>query len=266
MKVNNQAEYLECLKKVKSVVVNVNGTADKEADEEEIAVVHEHFMDLVVNERLVAKLVCTPANLTELVLGRLMTEGMISGIEDVESIYICEFGSTAKVFLKKDIVFRNTMENEPTCCTGNQILLKGLEIDDLKRLSKSEWKPEWIFGLANEFAGGTKIHKVTKGTHGCYLSVNGKIVFKCEDIGRHNALDKAVGFAAMQKYRFQECVLFTTGRVPTDMVKKAVAARIPVLVSKAVPTDAAVEMAKAYNLTLICRAWPDRYEIFNEAE
>lgn len=266
MKVNNQAEYLECLKKVKSVVVNADGTAVKESDEEEIAVVHEHFMDLVVNERLVAKLVCTPANLTELVLGRLMTEGMISGIEDVESIYICEFGSTAKVFLKKDVVFRNTMENEPTCCTGNQILLKNVPVDELQRLPKTKWKKEWIFGLANEFSGGSKIHKITKGTHGCYLGVKGDIVFACEDIGRHNALDKAVGFAVMKGYKPDECILFTTGRVPTDMVKKAVAARIPVLVSKAVPTDAAVEMAKAYNLTLICRAWPDRYEIFNEAE
>lgn len=270
MKVNNQAERLECVKKVKRVVVNVNDVEKammhSMTDEGEMDVVCEHFMDLVVNERLAAKLVCTPSNLTELVIGRLVTEGMIAGIEDVESVYVCESGNTAKVFLSKDIVFNYSMENEPTCCTGNQILLKNAQAGDFKRLSKAEWKPEWIFGLANEFAGGSKIHKATKGTHGCYLSVKGEVVFACEDIGRHNALDKAVGFAAIKGYNPAECILFTTGRVPTDMVKKAVAAKIPVLVSKAVPTDAAVEMAKAYNLTLICRAWPDRYEIFNEAE
>ena len=49
------------------------------------------------------------------------------------------------------------------------------------------------------------------------------------------------------------------------MVAKAVAAGIPVLVSKAVPTDEAVAMAKKYKLTLICKAWPDRFEIFNDA-
>ena len=47
--------------------------------------------------------------------------------------------------------------------------------------------------------------------------------------------------------------------------KKVITSRIPVLVSKSVPTDAAVEMARAYNLTLICKAWPGRYEIFHEA-
>ena len=60
--------------------------------------------------------------------------------------------------------------------------------------------------------------------------------------------------------------MYTTGRVPTDMTRKVIASRIPVLVSKSVPTDAAVEMARRYNLTLICKAWPDRYEIFSEAE
>ncbi len=50
------------------------------------------------------------------------------------------------------------------------------------------------------------------------------------------------------------------------MVKKAVTAGIPVLVSKAVPTMDAVEMAKRYHLTLICKAWPDSYELYGGAE
>lgn len=266
MKVNNQAGLPECSKAVDRIIVYADKTESGMEEKAGLYVVREHFMDLIVNERPVAKLVCTPSNLTELVIGRLVTEGIITGTDDVESIYVCNSGNTAKVFLNKEIDFRNSMENEPTCCTDNRILLKNVQGDGLKRLPKAEWKQEWIFGLANEFANGSKLHKETKGTHGCYLGVKGETVFACEDIGRHNALDKAVGYAVMQGYAPCECILFTTGRVPTDMVKKAVAAGIPVLVSKAVPTDAAIEMAKAYNLTLICRAWPDRYEIFNGAE
>jgi FdhD protein len=133
-----------------------------------------------------------------------------------------------------------------------------------ERLPKSTWEPEWIFSMADEFASGGKIHKITRGTHSAYLSVRGEVVFHCEDIGRHNALDKAIGYALMQGYQREECMLFTTGRVPTDMVKKAIYAQIPVLVSKASPTDAAIELAKQYDLTLICNAWPDRYEIFHK--
>lgn len=76
-------------------------------------------------------------------------------------------------------------------------------------------------------------------------------------------MDKVIGYAVMQGLKREECILYTTGRVSTDMVKKAILSRIPVLVSKSVPTDAAVEMARAYGLTLICKAWPDRYEIFH---
>lgn len=86
-----------------------------------------------------------------------------------------------------------------------------------------------------------------------------------EDIGRHNALDKCIGYALLEQLDLSECILFTTGRVPTDMVQKVIAAGIPVLASKAVPTDQAIELAKKYHLNLICRAWPDRMEIYHDA-
>jgi FdhD protein len=158
------------------------------------------------------------------------------------------------------------VENEPTCCTGNQVLLTTASGKELKPIPAAPWESEWIFNLANEFASGSRIHRATQGTHSCYLGVKGKVEFASEDIGRHNAMDKVIGRIMLEGIRRDECILYTTGRVPTDMVKKVVAAQIPVLVSKAVPTDAAVEMAKQYNLTLICKAWPDRYEIFHRGE
>lgn len=262
MKVNNQSAFLESTVKVNRKIVNVDGTTIISED----MIVHEHSMDIVVNEQLVAKIVCTPSNLVELVIGRLVTEGIIAGTKDVESIYICESAHVAKVFLNQEIQLEPFFETEPTCCTSNKVFMRNSNALSLKTLNKSDWKQEWIFNLANAFAGGSKIHKTTKGTHGCYLSVKGEIVFASEDIGRHNAMDKAIGYALMQGYEPSDCILFTTGRVPTDMVKKAVAARIPVLVSKAVPTDEALLMAEEYNLTLICKAWPDQYEIFCEAK
>ena len=58
-------------------------------------------------------------------------------------------------------------------------------------------------------------------------------------------------------------MIYTTGRVAADMVIKTVAAGVPVLVSKAVPTEEAVKLAEKYGLTMICRAWPDSYEIYS---
>ncbi|MBO6267285.1 MAG: formate dehydrogenase accessory sulfurtransferase FdhD, partial [Synergistaceae bacterium] len=59
-----------------------------------------------------------------------------------------------------------------------------------------------------------------------------------------------------------DCVLFTSGRVAADMAEKAVAAGVPVLISKASPTEDAIRLARAYRLTLLCRAREDRYTVF----
>lgn len=57
------------------------------------------------------------------------------------------------------------------------------------------WKKQWIFDLADCFANGTPFHRQTWATHSCFLACDGELLFQCEDIGRHNALDKAIGYA-----------------------------------------------------------------------
>ncbi len=262
MKINNQAQNLEVSRKVVQMTVHVDGTREKT----ESHVVREHFLSLIINEILAVKLVCTSVDLAELVLGRMLSEGYIRSAEDVESIYICSQGSKAKVFLKEKIKFQESEDYEPTCCTGNQVLLKSHNMAHMKRLPKTDWKPEWVFRLCQEFAQDSSIHRKTRGTHSCYLGYRGEVVYVGQDIGRHNAMDKAVGYALREGLDRRECMLYTTGRVPTDMVQKVIAAGIPVLVSKAVPTDAAIEMAQHYNLTLICRAWPEGFEIYHQAQ
>ena len=105
---------------------------------------------------------------------------------------------------------------------------------------------------------------MTQCTHICILGRRGEILFVSEDIGRHNALDKAIGHAVLSDIPLDECMLFTSGRVPLDMVEKVIMAGVPVLVSKAVPTSEAVSLARKSGLTLICRAWPDSMVVFSD--
>lgn len=258
MKIDNRAVQMDVAADKTSIVYYADGYMDYRTS----SVVREHFLELMINEQLAVKLVCTPRNLVELVVGRLITEGYIRNLEEMDICYICEQGRRAKVFLTEDTRLISVVQQEPTCCTGNQVLLKSAAGKRLAPLSSIKWKKEWIFELSKGLVQDNEIHKKTRGTHGCYLSVNGQIRFRCEDIGRHNALDKAIGYAVMHGYRREDCMLYTTGRVPTDMIKKVVTAGIPILVSKAVPTKEAIDMAKYYGLTLICRAWPDKFEVF----
>ena len=261
MKINNLSKESAVSEKVKTTSVSADGACEKQ----EAVIITEHAMDIIVNEKKIMQLSCTGTNLCELVVGRLVTEGIIETFDDVETIQICESGLRATVFLAHDIQFEEIIEKEKTCCTQNKVFSRSLSQKELKEVKPAVWKNEWIFNLANEFAKDSGIHNATKGTHCCYLGVESDVIASFEDIGRHNAVDKTIGYALINGISFNRCILFTTGRVPTDMVAKAVAAGIPVLVSKAVPTDEAVAMAKKYKLALICKAWTDRFEIFNDA-
>lgn len=97
---------------------------------------------------------------------------------------------------------------------------------------------------------GLPLYRATHAVHSCLLLRAGKILYRCEDLGRHNALDKAVGCALTEGVPLAECVLFTSGRVPVDMVRKAIRAGVPALVSKSMPTVQSLELAEEYGETV----------------
>lgn len=210
----------------------------------------ERHLKMEVNGRIVADLVCTPSDLENLTVGWLVTEGIISDLSDIESIEILEKDNSVRISLVND----NSEEKKPF--KDDKILYNSIDAP--------EWRHEWVFSAVNAFAEDAGLHKRTGGAHGCMLVVEGSILYRSEDIGRHNAIDKVVGYAVRERIDRSKCMIFTTGRVPVDMLMKVVAARIPILVSKSVPTAEAVEMAKKHGITLICRAWPDSFEVYSE--
>ena len=238
---DDRASQPEKLTEIYDTTVHYPGgeTADKEC-----ALIKEHELTVIVNEQPVLKIICTGDDLKELVVGRLCTEGLIERAGDIERLYFCRYGREASVFLNRELVLKDALRTDKSW----------------KKLPEANPDPDMIFSLASRFREDSRLHRTTQGTHSCILASNEGIQFECEDIGRHNALDKAVGYALMNDIPLHECMLFTSGRVPVDMAEKVIAAGIPVLVSKSVPTAEAVAFAKEYGLQLIFRAYPDSYE------
>ncbi len=234
---------------------------------EEGPILTEHLMEVYINGRLSMKLICTPEYLAELALGRLLTEGMIKSAEEVEQIYVCERGTRARILLKDSIGFRDKKrpftETTPSCCTGNHIL-DDYFVDSTppQPVVPIPWEASQVFALADHFAEGMPLHSRTWATHSCFLSQGSTLLFQCEDIGRHNALDKAIGFALRSKISLSSCMVYSSGRIPTDMAMKAIRAGIPILASKASPSREAVSLAEEYGLTLVCAARQDRMKLF----
>lgn len=221
----------------------------------EFKVALEHEIAVFVNGCLTMRLVCSPELLPELVLGRLYTEGIIRGTEDVEHIRISRHGSCAEVVLFRD---------GPAAAEEQGLNGRTIQEAELRPVESRDWKREWVYTLAERFELGMPVYGETHGTHSCFLAQEGTLLYCCEDLGRHNALDKMVGCALRDGVDLRRTMVYTSGRIPTDMVIKTVRAGIPVLISKTVPTDRAVEAAKKYNLTLICTAQPRRMTIYHQ--
>ena len=200
----------------------------------------EHRLTFCLDGEPWASTVCTREYLEQLVLGRLCTSGRIRRREDLVSLRFTEDETRAEASLRP-----------------------GQEPGAPRRLTdKSSWGSGDIFRLAAYLKRSMPLHDDTYSTHGCLLLHRGEVLCCREDIGRHNAIDKAVGEILLRGLPPEECVLYTTGRVSAEIAEKAVTAGIPVLVSRTLPTLEAVEFARERGLTLIGRAWEEQYEVF----
>ena len=189
----------------------------------------EHGMDLYIGGRFFLRLTCTPEHLAELAAGRLVTEGWARAESDIRSIEISEGGLRADVML----------ESAPA------------DREEAPLVTPRPWEESWLRKAAERMRGEEPLYSRTHAAHACYLGRGDELKCCREDIGRHNALDKAVGCALIRGIDRTECYLFTTGRMPADMVLKAARAGIPLLASKTYPTDAGVALARRARLTLV---------------
>lgn len=214
----------------------------------------EHAAAILVNEQPAFRVVCTPELLPQLALGRLLTEGWINSADEVERVAVCAQGLKISVQLRHPLAAAEQAGQEvPSCCTDNLTLASPVRLPPLAPVPQREIPAAWVDALADAMGQGLPLYRATHAVHSCLLLRAGRILYRCEDLGRHNALDKAVGCALTEGVPLAECVLFTSGRVPVDMVRKAIRAGVPALVSKSMPTVQSLELAEEYGLKLFIR-------------
>lgn len=212
-----------------------------ESSEEHSVLLREHAMDIYTGEELYTSVVCTEDRLEELVIGRLVCDGMMQSIDEIKSLKISEDHSVADVELDSVVMDAGILFSE-----------------------SERYLDEWIFSMADTMAAGMPLHEKTWSAHSCFLFRKRELLFSCEDISRHNAVDKVIGYAVKNRIDLSRCALYSSGRVPVDMIDKIVVAGIPILVSKGMPTMQAVELAKEAGVTLICGARWDQMRIYTD--
>lgn len=212
-------------------------SSDDSIKNEERILLSEHHLELYVNGLKFESLICTRTDLKALITGRLLTEGL-TGSGDRPEICISEDFKRADVSL----IICDRRSPEP---------VKPVQVDHAA-----------VRRLASDFMKEQPLHEATGATHTCILMHKGEIIGSFEDIGRHNAMDKAIGTIIINDLDPASCILYSSGRIPTDIVMKAAAAGIPIIASKAMPTKEAVDLAFKFGITLCCRAWKDGFDLY----
>jgi FdhD protein len=245
-------------------VVRIQGRRRETAEE---LLTEEITLKLYAGGLRIASLMCSPADLEDLVRGFLFGLGVIERAADVRAVTINR--ATWSAFL----------ELAPELGTDLPVLA-GLVGSGCGSLPPPELRappiplPEDGFRvsarrigeLMNELAHLSELHRRTGGVHSAALADAGGIRLFREDIGRHNAVDKVVGARLAEGGGFQRCLLLSSGRVSSEVLAKAARCRAPVLVSRTAPTDRSVEEARRLNLTLAGFARGERMNLYSAPE
>ena len=212
----------------------------------------------------------TPGDDLELAAGFLVSEAVVREPADIAGIKLCDgtacghadhdgLGNIAEVTLAEGIAVapgarRNFMTTSACGVCGKAsiadicVLPRAALADDATRFT-----PETLAGLPDRLRAAQRVFSRTGGLHAAGLfTAQGDLIAIREDVGRHNAVDKVVGWALLSgRLPLTGCVLLVSGRASFELVQKAVLAGIPLLAAVSAPSSLAVELAEEAGLTLV---------------
>jgi len=187
--------------------------------------------------------------------GMLLPDDKITGIdydEEVEAVIV----RTVRETNYEDKLKKKTRTSG--CAVGTVFgdMMEGLEG---MTLPKSEVRTSWLYALAHSINTTPSLYLEAGAIHGSVLCHEAKPLVYMEDVGRHNAVDKIAGWMVLEGATAADKILYTTGRLTSEMVIKTALMGIPVLVSRSGFTAWGVEIARQVGLTLIGRMRGQRF-------
>ena len=223
----------------------------------------------------------TPDHDFELAAGFLFTEGIISSPDQILDFEFC--GAIAPGRQSENIVRVNLHPDTPvemqrlqrhfyttsSCGICGKASIDAIENLQIQPITSSlTISRELIFQLPARMRSHQASFRSTGGIHGAALfDSKGELVVLREDVGRHNAVDKLIGSQFLtDQIPLGNAVLVVSGRASFELMQKAVAAGLPMMVAVGAPSSLAVELADQFGATLIGFAGPERFNIYSHPD
>ena len=214
----------------------------------------------------------TPGDDVELAAGFLVGEAIVRGRDDITGMKVCdgttcghldhgdgEIGNIVDITLAPGVAVASGARRSFMTTSACGVCGK-TSIDDIRVLPQAPlsadttvFDPATITSLPDRLREAQRVFSSTGGLHaaGLFTQAGGLLVVR-EDVGRHNAVDKIVGWAVLQdKLPLAGCALLVSGRASFELVQKAVLAGIPLLAAVSAPSSLAADLAEEAGLTLI---------------
>jgi FdhD protein len=191
-----------------------------------------------------------------LALGFALTEGLILSLSDIKALSVCADNPDLVQIQLRDpaalTVRRKNVVVNSSCgiCGPGEILeenaLNLSSVEDQLRIDVSEFP-----SLMEQMRSRQAVFEQTGGSHAAGIfNAQGELLALAEDLGRHNALDKAIGQVLLQRGSLQGCGAVLSSRLSLEMVVKAIRSGLEIVLAVSAPTSLAIDVAKKFGVTL----------------
>jgi FdhD protein len=243
---------------IRSILRCRNGSSPEKGDDE---LAHEEPLEIRVRGRAVSVTMRTPGHDDELAAGFLVTEGLIARREDVLRIEPCgrnEDGNLVNVQLAPEVAVDFDKLTRHVFASSSCGLCGKATIDAVR----GQFPPitsdllidaSTLLALPERMRQTQSTFDRTGGLHASAMfSPSGELLVLREDVGRHNALDKVIGYGLLSGLLpYDRHVLLVSGRTSFEIMQKALAARVPLIAAVSAPSSLAVDFARESGQTLI---------------
>ncbi|RDU37419.1 formate dehydrogenase accessory sulfurtransferase FdhD [Neobacillus piezotolerans] len=215
----------------------------------------EYPINLSVNGYEIAVFQLTKSDLEDWAYGYLFSEGMIESADDIEEVAFHEGTATLQVTLANPFDGEKLFSKKKHYTAGCGRGVTFFSMTDVKQFEKirsnQRYPLSYLLKKRAEFAQCSTLYLETGGMHGaCIIDAEGLMTVR-EDIGRHNAVDKIIGFCVRNRLNPEKLILLTTGRVSYEMLSKAAKFGFAVIGSRTAATKQAVQLAKYLNIEVV---------------
>lgn len=231
-------------------------------------VVKETPLTIFLNGKELVTLLCTPKELRALTIGFLYSEGFINKISDISRVGFKKKGvvnvrTKFPVDFNRDFFLKRVLSSG---CGKAAIFYSELDAASYAK-AKAHFtiSSSKLLEMVKELQRLSALYKQTGGVHVAALGNGREILLLKEDIGRHNAVDKVLGQAMIERRILNHCLVLTSGRLTSEIVRKVARRKVPILASPSAPTDISINLAHDLGLTLVGFVRGGRLNIYSHS-